>query len=81
MIRRATTFNLSVEIRRPQSAVFALLSDIQDFEPIPRDAAFRMVKEPAGPTAVGTRWHEWVRLAPGAAQRRTPHNEGRSMWR
>ncbi|MGN6441901.1 MAG: hypothetical protein ACTHL6_08420 [Arthrobacter sp.] len=65
MIRRATTFNLAVAIRRPPSAVFALLSDIQDFEPIPRDAAVRMVKEPAGPTAVGTRWHEWVRLAPG----------------
>lgn len=24
-----------------------------------------MVKEPSGPTAVGTRWHERVRLAPG----------------
>jgi hypothetical protein len=24
-----------------------------------------MVKEPAGPTALGTRWHERVRIAPG----------------
>jgi hypothetical protein len=45
--------------------VFTLLADIQDFEPIPRHAAIRMVKEPTGPTASGTRWHEWVRLAPG----------------
>ena len=23
-----------------------------------------MVKEPTGPTTIGTRWHEWVRVAP-----------------
>jgi hypothetical protein len=45
--------------------VFAFLADIQDAEPIPRQAVVRMVKEPAGPTAVGTRWHEQVRIAPG----------------
>jgi hypothetical protein len=44
--------------------VFALLADIQDFEPIPRDALVKLVKEPSGPTAPGTRWHEKVRLAP-----------------
>ncbi|WP_457948803.1 SRPBCC family protein [Pseudarthrobacter sp. alpha12b] len=59
------TFDLSVVINRPPSAVFALLADVQDFEPIPHDAAVRMFKDPAGPTTVGTRWHEWVRLAPG----------------
>lgn len=46
-------------------AVFAVLVDIQDFEPIPRDEVIRLVKEPAGATTIGTRWHEWVRLAPG----------------
>lgn len=61
----APTFDLSVAIRRPPSAVFALLADIQDFEPIPRRESIRMVKEPAAPTAMGTRWHEWVRLGPG----------------
>jgi uncharacterized protein YndB with AHSA1/START domain len=61
----APTFSLSVAIRRPPSAVFALLADIQDFEPIPRRESIRMVKEPAGPTGMGTRWHEWVLLGPG----------------
>jgi hypothetical protein len=59
------TFDLAVAIGRPPAAVFALLADVQDVEPIPRRAAVRMVKEPAGPTTIGTRWHEWVRLAPG----------------
>jgi hypothetical protein len=61
---RRTTFDLSMAIRRPPPVVFALLADIQDDEPIPRNAAVRMVKEPVGPTTVGTRWHEWVRVAP-----------------
>lgn len=59
-----STFDFSVAIRRPPSTVFALLADIQDAEPIPRSAAVRMVKEPTGPTTIGTRWHEWVRVAP-----------------
>jgi uncharacterized protein YndB with AHSA1/START domain len=62
-------FDLSVAIRRPPPAVFALLADIQDAEPIPRSAAVRMVKEPSGPTTVGTRWHERVRVAPGCWMR------------
>ena len=45
--------------------MFAFLADIQEAEPIPRRAAVKMVKEPSGPTAVGTRWHERVRLVPG----------------
>lgn len=59
------TFDLFITIRRPPSAVFALLADIQDFEPIPHDKAIRMVKEPAGPITSGTQWHEWVSLVPG----------------
>lgn len=59
------TFDLTVPIDRPPEAVFAFLSDVQDAEPIPRSASVRMVKDPAGPTAVGTRWHEQVRLVPG----------------
>lgn len=58
------TFDLSVAIRRPPPTVFALLADIQDAEPIPRSAAIRMVKEPTGPTTIGTRWHEAVKVAP-----------------
>jgi hypothetical protein len=61
---RRPTFDLSVSIRRPPSAVFAFLANIQDAEPIPRSAAIRMAKAPAGPTSIGARWHEWVRLAP-----------------
>jgi pimeloyl-ACP methyl ester carboxylesterase len=59
------SFDLSVTIKRPPSAVFDLLADIQNEEPIPRRAAIRMVKDPPGPTTVGTHWHEQVRLAPG----------------
>lgn len=62
---RRPAFDLSVAIRRPPREVFALLADIQEAEPIPRDATVRMVKEPIGPTTVGTRWHEWVKVAPG----------------
>jgi hypothetical protein len=58
-------FDLSVRIRRPAPEVFPLLADIQDAEPLPRRATLRMVKDPSGPTAVGTRWHEAVRIAPG----------------
>ncbi|RDI55203.1 SRPBCC family protein [Nocardia mexicana] len=57
--------DLSVAIGRPPAAVYAMLADIQDFEPIPRSAEVRMIKEPTGPTTTGTRWHEWVKVAPG----------------
>jgi hypothetical protein len=56
---------LWVAIGRPPAAVFAFLVDVQEHEPIPRRAAIRMTKIPAGPTAAGTRWHEQVRLMPG----------------
>jgi len=58
-------FDLSVEIRRPPAAVFALLTDIQDHEPIPRDARVKMMKHPSTATHVGTRWDERVRIGPG----------------
>jgi uncharacterized protein YndB with AHSA1/START domain len=63
--RSRPTLDLSVIIRRPPSEVFALLADIYGAEPLPRRAVVRMEKDPAGPTTVGTRWHEAVRLAPG----------------
>jgi hypothetical protein len=58
-------FDLSVGIGRPPADVYAFLADIQDAEPIPRRAVVRMLKNPPGPTAVGTVWHERVRFAPG----------------
>lgn len=63
------TYDLSVPIRRPASTVYALLADVQDLEPLPRAAGVLMTKEPAGPTRVGTQWHEHVRLAPGVWMR------------
>ena len=57
--------DLCVEIPVPARAVYALLADIQDAEPIPRRAAVRMAKEPTGVTTIGTRWHEAVKFAPG----------------
>lgn len=52
-------------VQCPPAAAFALLADVQDYEPLPRRETIRMVKDPPGPTAVGTCWHERVRLAPG----------------
>lgn len=63
--RSRPTLDLSVMIRRPLSEVFALLADIQEAERLPRRAVVRMEKDPAGQTAVGTRWHDAVRLARG----------------
>ncbi len=57
--------DLGIVVRRPPRVVFDLLADIQDVEPIPRRAHVEMRKDPAGPTRVGTRWHERVRLTPG----------------
>jgi len=47
-------FDLSIAIRRQPAEVFAFLADIQDAEPIPRRAAVKMIKEPSGPTTIGT---------------------------
>lgn len=62
---RRCVIDLSVDLPVPASAAYDLLADIQDVEPIPRRAAVRMVKEPAGATHCGTRWHESVRFLPG----------------
>jgi uncharacterized protein YndB with AHSA1/START domain len=63
-------FDLSVDVRHPPSAVFALLADVQDHvDEAPRGAGVRMTKEPAGPTCLGTRWRERVRVAPGVWMR------------
>lgn len=61
----ALSFDLSVEIRRPPAAVFALLADIQNHEPIPLDARVKMTKHPSTATRVGTRWDERVKIVPG----------------
>lgn len=59
----AMDFDLSVAIGRPSEAVYAMLADIQEYvrpdSPVPE-----MEKIPAGPTKVGTRWREVVRLIP-----------------
>jgi hypothetical protein len=56
-------YDISVTIRRPPGDVFGVLADIQRYihpgSPVPK-----MEKIPAGPTAVGTRWREVVRLGP-----------------
>jgi len=57
--------DLSIAVRSPPRAVFDLLAHIQDVEPIPRSAHIELRKDRAGPTRVGTRWHERVRPAPG----------------
>lgn len=67
MVENATaaTFDLAVRVARPPEQVFGWLTDIQDHEPLPARARVRMVKEPPGPTRVGTRWHERVRMPGG----------------
>jgi len=54
-------YDLSVTIRRPPDVVYAALADIQRSidpgSPVPE-----MEKIPAGPTRVGTRWREVIRL-------------------
>lgn len=56
-------YDISISIRRPPAAVFATLADIQRYvgagSPVPE-----MEKIPDGPTVVGTRWREVVRVAP-----------------
>ncbi len=57
-------YDISVDIRRPPEAVYAMLADIQRYIPGPGSPVPEMEKIPPGPTAVGTRWREVVRLAP-----------------
>ncbi|HEX6514281.1 MAG TPA: SRPBCC family protein [Nocardioidaceae bacterium] len=59
-------FDLAVEIGRPPEDVYAVLSDVQLYvETVPASGTVRMTKSPAGPTRIGTRWHERVRVTPG----------------
>jgi len=59
-------FDLPITIRRPPSAVFALLVDPQDYgDHTPSSVVPVLEKLPPGPTRPGTRWHEVVRLGPG----------------
>ena len=57
-------FDLSVRIGRPPEAVYAMLADIQQYVD-PASVVPEMEKIPPGPTEVGTRWREVVRLLPG----------------
>ncbi|MBC7290273.1 MAG: SRPBCC family protein [Actinotalea sp.] len=55
-------FDESVRVPAPPSEVFALLADVQDRALGAGSPVVAMEKIPAGPTAVGTRWREVVRL-------------------
>jgi hypothetical protein len=57
-------YDLSIPIPRPPEAVYAVLADIQNYIQGPRSPVPEMEKIPAGPTRVGTRWREVVRLLP-----------------
>ncbi len=56
-------FDESVRIARPAADVFAFLADIQAALE-PGTPVLEMEKIPPGPTRVGTRWREVVRLSP-----------------
>jgi hypothetical protein len=57
-------FDLSVTVRRRPDEVLAFMADVQRYgNRSPRVP--KMEKIPEGPTHVGTRWREVVRLAPG----------------
>ena len=58
-------FDETVRIRRPVPDVFAFLLDVQDRAIGPDSPVLEMTKTPPGPTRIGTRWRELVRLAPG----------------
>jgi hypothetical protein len=55
-------FDETVLINRPPEAVFSRLADIQRGAVYPGSPVLAMEKIPPGPTAVGTRWREVVRL-------------------
>jgi len=57
-------FDESVPIARAPSEVFDFLADIQEAVPPSGSPVASMEKIPPGPTAVGTRWREVVRLGP-----------------
>lgn len=57
-------YDISVTIRRPPEVVFAALADTQRYANARGSPVLEMEKIPAGPTIVGTRWREVVRLTP-----------------
>lgn len=67
-MRRASSPDLVIEaetlVHRPPEVVFAWLADVQDHAVYPGSPVAAMPKTPSGPTAVGTRWDEVVRLGP-----------------
>jgi hypothetical protein len=58
-------YDLSIDIRRPPTEVFALLADVQEHALGRGSPVTAMEKLPPGPTRIGTRWHEVIRVAPG----------------
>jgi hypothetical protein len=58
-------YDLSVTIHRPPDAIWAFLTEIQEYIHAPGSPVPEMEKIPGGPTKLGTRWREVVRLAPG----------------
>jgi hypothetical protein len=60
----AIDFDLRIAISCPPAAAFSMLADIQEHIHAPGSPVPEMEKIPPGPTAVGTRWREVVRLAP-----------------
>lgn len=58
--------DLAIPIRRPPAVVFAFLTDVQDhMTEASRSIVPELEKVTPGPTRVGTRWREVVRVAPG----------------
>ncbi len=55
-------YDESVVIARSPSEVFAFLADVQEHAVGPGSPVAEMEKIPPGPTGVGTRWREVVRL-------------------
>jgi hypothetical protein len=59
-------FDLAITVRRPPPDVLAFFLDLQDhLDDSPSSPVPELEKIPAGPTRVGTRWREVVKLAPG----------------
>jgi hypothetical protein len=58
-------FDESVREAASPSEVDEVLADVQDWALSPRSPVKAMVTMPPGPTRVGTRWREVVRLGPG----------------
>lgn len=58
-------FDDSIEIRASTGEVFGLLCDVQETATGAGSPVLSMAKMPPGPTRVGTRWREVIRLGPG----------------